>query len=283
MILIVEDDAESADMLRRNIAQYFGDRIPAEQILIAHDLKTAINMVHVRSAIRVVLLDLLLPDSPTEANTLGYLPMLNGPTRNVIVLSGSGSSDVRVAARRAGARDFIEKPVITEVLVDKLSRLLQIDAPSRELAEVQERAHRELVQKVQGEQSNGDTTNGSRVRRWLPSVAAGAAIVTCAFLIFDRWKGGILSASGIESRVSRVEQAQKEGDSDRKQIKIDISAVRGELANLRAADEGSAAQREALIRNVQELQGQTNDIRKTTNDIWRVLVERSTAPQGGGR
>jgi len=79
---------------------------------------------------RAVLLDLRLPDG-TGIDVLRELQR-KAPATPVVVISGVGSVTDAVEAMRAGASDFLEKPVSRERLFQVMDRILEPPLPGRE-------------------------------------------------------------------------------------------------------------------------------------------------------
>lgn len=102
-VLLVEDNPGDADLVREWLDQ-------EESYLF--DLHPVATLQQAQSALRegrydAVLLDLSLPDSQ-GIETLNHLRE-NCERIPILVFSGSSSDEIRLAAYRAGAQDFIPK------------------------------------------------------------------------------------------------------------------------------------------------------------------------------
>ncbi len=272
-ILIVEDDENQALGYRRCIAQYFGDRIPENTILIANDLATAVNLTRLRTSLKVVLLDLELPDSKPD-NTLSYLSALG---RNVIVLSGSGSADTRKKAFRHGCKDFLEKPVATELLMNSLSRILQRIDGDNELttkaATVQHKAQRTIA--ADSAAPRNGTTNGERVRRWLaanaiPLITVAVLLATNGNRLLEWVRGRAREDFGLERRVTDVESALRDEVSARKDGEVRVvsklDSIAAAMGGMQQAQATGASERAELKNNMDE-------VKRQTAEIYRYLLD----------
>jgi two-component system response regulator AtoC len=124
-VLLVEDD-ETARSFMAPLLRDVG-----YEVLEAGSLKAAHAIVD-RGQADLVVLDVQLPD--------GYGPSLlerlsrEQPGVQVIVVTGYGDIEMAVEAMKAGARDFIQKPVDMERLKRALAKAAEIVALTRELA-----------------------------------------------------------------------------------------------------------------------------------------------------
>lgn len=101
-VLLVEDDAI--------LAQAYLEFLREEPCAVSHKTTVAAAIDSIRTTTpEVVLLDLLLPDS-SGLDVLDYIKR-NGLPVSVIVMTSEGSIDNAVEAMRAGAFDFLVKPV----------------------------------------------------------------------------------------------------------------------------------------------------------------------------
>lgn len=107
-LLLVEDDVDLASTLIDWLRAIF--RRPAS-VWSVHTLAEAIQRLH-QSRIDVVLLDLNLPDSQELATLRAIIQQ--APQVPCIVMTGLPEEDHALAAIRAGAEDFIPKPVLSE-------------------------------------------------------------------------------------------------------------------------------------------------------------------------
>jgi FixJ family two-component response regulator len=63
----------------------------------------------------------------------------------VIFLTGFADVSTTVRAMKAGAVDFLEKPVVSDLLLEAVSRALEFDAAARAVREVGDRRHARLA------------------------------------------------------------------------------------------------------------------------------------------
>ena len=137
-ILCVDDDP--------TILQFFIEmlkKLPLShsEITAAMYGEQAIDIVTGRS-IDLVILDLMLPDiSGLEA--LRRIKELR-PRIEVLVVTGYASAETAVAAMKAGARDYIEKPVDLVALREKMTAIINLIEREREAEE--DRFAKELME-----------------------------------------------------------------------------------------------------------------------------------------
>lgn len=128
-ILVVEDDTDT----QANIADILA--LDNYQTIAASTCKEALNRDHWDS-ISAILLDRKLPDGSAEE----ILPRLGKVAPNVPILVVTGLADIEgaIAALRAGAYDYILKPINADVLRASLRRIvehLQVKQAFREAEE----------------------------------------------------------------------------------------------------------------------------------------------------
>ena len=160
-ILIVDDD----DMQRKMLQTIF-DRAgyytqTAENGEAALDLLSGRNRV----AVDIVLLDLLM-DGLGGIEVLQRLHPLQ-PDLPVIVLTGHSSVDIAVEAMRAGATDFITKPVSPDRLIVSVRNALKLNELSDEVSR--------LTRKWDGQFSFADLIGESEVMKKAISMAQKGA------------------------------------------------------------------------------------------------------------
>ena len=136
-ILIVEDDPTQRRILEELIRRFGYEAIPAEHALKGLEILAS----PMGRRVRVVVLDLLMP----EMDGLEFLERLSvqRPEMPVIVQTAQGSIEMVVKAMRAGASDFVVKPVNPERLKVSIQNLLQVNALTEEV--------RRLNKKVKGQ------------------------------------------------------------------------------------------------------------------------------------
>lgn len=161
-ILLVEDD----ETARSFMAPLLKDA--GYEVIEAGTLKEAQARVE-RSEADIVVLDVQLPD--------GYGPSLlerisrEQPNVQVIMVTGYGDIDMAVEAMKAGARDFIQKPVDMTRLLGAVEKAAEIVALTRELA------HLRSARMADEDWVIGTTPAMRRLERDLARVAPSKATV----------------------------------------------------------------------------------------------------------
>ncbi len=135
-ILIIEDDPTQRRILEELIRRFGHEAIPAEHAIKGLEILAS----PLGRRVRVVVLDLMMP----EMDGLEFLEKLSvqRPEMPVIVQTAQGSIETVVKAMRAGASDFVVKPVNPERLKVSIQNLLQVNALTEEV--------RRLNKKVKG-------------------------------------------------------------------------------------------------------------------------------------
>lgn len=111
-ILIVEDNPDGRESLRLLLSQEF-DVTPAKAL---SEAKLAIEHL----PFNLVLLDLILPDSGLQETLTELRTLCPG----IPVIAYSGCSDVKSACIRAGAKDFVAKPVDPTKLFEQIYKAM---------------------------------------------------------------------------------------------------------------------------------------------------------------
>jgi two-component system response regulator AtoC len=121
IILVVEDEPEVRTYLEMAL------RCDGFGVETAEDGEEGLNYLQTGLPIAAVLLDVSIP----KRDGLEVLREIRGSERNlpVIMISGTASSSVIVEAMRAGANDFLGKPVSPESLQRALSSVFGVPAP----------------------------------------------------------------------------------------------------------------------------------------------------------
>ena len=114
-ILIVDDDREFREELSASLEEY--------DILEASDGIQALEFIKKPNAIDLVILDVVMPGE----NGIEIIYKIRKITANmnIIVLTGKSSKEIIVAALRAGANDYLEKPFEIDRLMEAIKRLLK--------------------------------------------------------------------------------------------------------------------------------------------------------------
>ena len=116
-ILIVDDNPEFAEMMARNLGQ------EEYEVSIAPSGNAAIEKVLSESP-ELVLLDLKLPDITGE-EVLERIQTINNNIA-VIIITGYGGEQVAVDLMKAGAMDFLSKPIARENFLKAVKNALEI-------------------------------------------------------------------------------------------------------------------------------------------------------------
>lgn len=118
-VLVVDDDEGIRDTFA------FALRHSGFETYVAADGRQAIHVAS-QTPTDVALIDLCLPDM----SGLSVLHEFRASrlSRHVLIMTGFGSTQTAVEAMRLGARDYIEKPIYIDALVDLLHNVLR-DSP----------------------------------------------------------------------------------------------------------------------------------------------------------
>jgi CheY-like chemotaxis protein len=236
-ILIAEDNEEALHLLERGIRRFFADKPIA--IFSTDTLEEACQIERTRGPMTMSLIDLQLKDSASE-NTMRHIRQLG---KCVIVMSGLASGAAYRECKRHGARDYIEKPIVMELLVDKMTRILDNMVPDGDYIEVQHRAQTQLQQKAAAAPAAiavAVPQEPAPVNKWMKVgvavIATGVPIISamCGF-IFGGWEKASAMGADRQSgkdRMERIEVDVKDikdtnRDRDRKQesMRLDIKAL----------------------------------------------------------
>jgi DNA-binding response OmpR family regulator len=121
---VIDDDPVLRGLLKRIL----GDA--GWEVTTAEDGRDAVGEV-TRTRPDVVLLDVTMP-GPDGWTVLGRLRSA-APDVHVVMLTGRTAHDDVVRARRAGADDFVAKPVDGDLLLERLTQLLRRPPGERDL------------------------------------------------------------------------------------------------------------------------------------------------------
>ena len=119
-VLVIDDDPVQRRLLKNAVERY------GHQPILAENGKAGLELIKQHSGdISVVVLDLMMP----EMDGLSFLKALGelGTDVPVIVQTGQGGIDTVVQAMRAGAFDFVVKPVSPERIGAAISNALKLD------------------------------------------------------------------------------------------------------------------------------------------------------------
>ena len=133
-LLIVDDERNTRDALRKYFSREF-------EITTAEDGLVAINLLK-NNNYDLVLTDLKMPG----AGGMSVLDATLGknPAPNCIVLTAYGSIETAVNAVKAGAFDFVTKPVNLDKLQEVINRALESRESERETAPAPEKTKKEI-------------------------------------------------------------------------------------------------------------------------------------------
>ena len=141
-ILIVDDDPTQRRILEELVKRYGFDTVTADGASQGLDILEASRS----KPVDLIILDLVMP----EIDGLEFLERLSAhrTTVPVIVQTAQGSIETVVKAMRAGADDFVVKPINPERLKISIQNLLKVNALTEEV--------KRLNQKVSGSMSFDD-------------------------------------------------------------------------------------------------------------------------------
>jgi two-component system OmpR family response regulator len=119
-LLIIEDDVEAAEYLRRGLAE------SGHVVDTAHDGEAGLHLA-LHNIYDVLVVDRMLP----RRDGLSLIRMLraDGRTTPVLVLSALGQIDQRVEGLRAGGDDYLVKPYAFAELLARIDALARRAAP----------------------------------------------------------------------------------------------------------------------------------------------------------
>lgn len=163
-VLIVEDDRELLELLR---AMLEGSDF---EVATTDDPEEALAAA-VEGCVDVIVTDIMLGEA--DGLALCERVCASTPDVPVVVMTGHGSMKMAVAAIRAGAYDFITKPVSRETLLRATDRALE----RRRLVDEVERLRRQLSVSADSELLIGESTEMSNLRGLIGRVAVTDATV----------------------------------------------------------------------------------------------------------
>ena len=160
-ILIVEDDPAQRRILEELVKRYGFEAVTADSATAGLDILEASRS----KPVDLIILDLVMP----EIDGLEFLERLSAyrATVPVIVQTAQGSIETVVKAMRAGADDFVVKPINPERLKVSIQNLLKVNALTEEV--------KRLNQKVSGSMSFDDLIIASPAMSSLVKIGKRAA------------------------------------------------------------------------------------------------------------
>jgi DNA-binding NtrC family response regulator len=138
-ILIVDDDPVQRRLLEAMVRRFGFETETADSGEAALVRLEAPD----RSPVTLLILDLVMPD--VDGMTVLTRMRQRGVTTPVIVQTAHGSIEAVISAMRAGAQDFVVKPVSGERLQVSIKNALRVDALEDELRRVTRRSTGELM------------------------------------------------------------------------------------------------------------------------------------------
>src|ERR1700690_185280 len=138
LILIVDDDPVQRRLLE-SMARRFGYEVETAESGAAGLARVE---APARTAVDLIVLDLVMPD----LDGMGVLTRMRqrGITTPAVVQTAHGSIEAVISAMRAGAVDFVVKPVGAERLQVSIKNALRVDALEDELRRATRRTAGEL-------------------------------------------------------------------------------------------------------------------------------------------
>jgi DNA-binding NtrC family response regulator len=138
-VLVVDDDPAQRRMLEETIKRFGYSTLTAESGEKALDTLQGEGA----SEIALVLLDLVMPGTDGMAVLAAMQTLTRRPP--VVVQTAHGSIESAIAAMRAGATDFVVKPVSPERLEVSIKNALKIDALAGELKRIRRNSDADLT------------------------------------------------------------------------------------------------------------------------------------------
>ena len=127
IILCVDDEPSMLDLIERSLADI---DLPDYRYLSATTGTDAISIVN-KHSVDVVLLDNMLPDIH-GIEVLERIKAMS-PRTEVLMITGHASISDAVQAMKNGARDYIEKPFLLDLLREKIYNLVEYSLRNREV------------------------------------------------------------------------------------------------------------------------------------------------------
>lgn len=133
-VLLVDDDPVQRRLLEEAVKRFGFDAITADSGEAALEILTGPK----QTSIDVVILDLVMPD----LDGMGVMESLSklGIVKPIIVQTAHGGIETIVSAMRAGAIDFVVKPVSPERLQVSISNALKMNALEGEMSRMRKQA-----------------------------------------------------------------------------------------------------------------------------------------------
>lgn len=218
-VLIVEDDAVLREALAETIT------IAGHTYIIAKDSKEVLDLIDLYDP-AVVLTDIRIDKGSDGIQFLRDIHKKR-PDLPVILMAAHGSVEEAVIAMRNGAADYLQKPFSAQVLIEKINRLIQIEAVDDDSAPVAQDPKSlalltmalKVAQSDVGVMISGESGTGKEVlahfihdhstRKKKPFIAINCAAIPEQMLeatLFGYEKGAFTGA--YKSTAGKFEQAQ---------------------------------------------------------------------------
>jgi two-component system response regulator HydG len=162
--LVVDDDPDMSVLLRHGLTSH------GFECVMAQTGEEALDLLRTHE-IDVVVSDIGLPSM--DGVELCQRIVDNKPQLPVVMITAHGSINMAVSAMRAGAQDFILKPVVMPQLVNTLERVIA----SRQLREEVQRLRRELGGAPRAERIIGNSQGMQDIKRLIQRIAPTEATV----------------------------------------------------------------------------------------------------------
>lgn len=124
MLLVVDEEEATIDLVESTLKTFY-------QVLRVPEGKRAIELVK-KGGIAIAIIARCLPDM--EGLEVLRILTKNFPSIPVVFVADAPTKDLIISAFRSGARDFIEKPIDPETLLESISRVTGLDDQSYNIA-----------------------------------------------------------------------------------------------------------------------------------------------------
>lgn len=164
-ILIVDDDPVTLGLINGFLTP------EGYEVVVATSVKQAIQALDAHRPIRVIITDIMMPGK----DGFEFLNFLHSNLRYrkipVLMCSSLGAPEVIVKSIESGARDFIRKPIVKDVLLARVGKLIAESANTVLIVDDQ-KTIAELLKRVverEGYATMITDSGEKRSKSWLPS------------------------------------------------------------------------------------------------------------------
>lgn len=199
-VLILEDDPAQ----REGLVEYLTDTVPDHKIHASETVEAARQVLHNHS-VDLVISDMVLPDG----TGLELLKESDNPDTSFLILTAQPTLESAVEAIRAGANDYLSKPVDLTLLKKKVLSLLETGALRRE--------NKLLKARIEGDFGTRGIVGNSRELKDVIEKAAQIAATDVTVLIEGE------SGTGKERLANYIHQTSKR--SNKPFIKVNCGAL----------------------------------------------------------